>query len=77
MMMTMNLNQRCEWIRKNWKIKIHRAALSKIYKMHSIHFLSAKYHFFLRTSPELKLQEQIEFVIKHVLFLREGREILY
>lgn len=47
-----NLVQRCEWIWKKWKVKIHKNALMYIYKENGIRFLAAKYHFHDSNTPE-------------------------
>ena len=46
--MRFNLNQRCEWIWRNWQVAIHKNALGDVYRANGVRFLAAKYHFSLR-----------------------------
>jgi len=74
---TLNLTQRCSWILKNWGVKIHRNALSNVYRNNGIHFLQTKYHFHLRGQRDEKAEEQKSFVIKLLQWLIEDRDVLY
>ena len=58
-------------------VKIYKNALSKIYREHDIHFLSTKYHFFLREGRNTKQEQQQQFVVKHLEWLKAGREVIY
>lgn len=55
--MRFNLNQRCEWIYRNWQVRIHKNALSNVYRDNGIRFLASKYHFAMRGPKEDKLLE--------------------
>ena len=60
-------------------MKIHRKALSRIYKQNNVRFKSAKYHFALprNVTKEEKQREQEKFVLQHVSWLEDERDILY
>jgi hypothetical protein len=77
--MTLNLDQRCIWIMNRWGVKIHRKALSRIYKQNNIRFKSTKYHFALPASVTKteKQREQEGSVLRHVTWLEDDRDILY
>ena len=68
-MMTLSLDQRCKKLNDKFGTKIHRKALSLLYRKHGISFLSTKYHFFLKDPKEQKLREQQDFVVKHLKHL--------
>ena len=52
-------------------------ALARFYKENDIRYLTPKYHYHRRESSEVKLEQQQDFVLKHVRLLKEEKELVY